>query len=41
MSVLLTGIGVGDASAWGKAIVLGPKFKAPAEAKSAAGKDAE
>ena len=41
MSVLLMGIGVGDASAWGKAVVLGSKFVAPAEAKSSLGLDAE
>lgn len=41
MSVLLIGIGVGDASAWGKAFVLGPKFVAPAEAKSSLSSEAE
>ncbi|MFM8927459.1 MAG: putative PEP-binding protein [Rhodoluna sp.] len=41
MSVLLIGIGVGDASAWGKSYVLGPKFVAPKEAKSDLGHQAE
>lgn len=41
MSVLLMGIGVGDASAWGRAFVLGPKFVAPAEAKSNSTKESE
>jgi len=35
------GIGVGDASAWGKTFVLGPKPKAPQEARSALGTAAE
>lgn len=41
MEQMLSGIGVGDASAWGKSFVLGPKFKAPAEAKSTSSTDQE
>lgn len=36
-----SGIGVGESSAWGKTFVLGPKPKAPEEAKSTLGTDAE
>ncbi|MBU6144239.1 MAG: hypothetical protein KGQ56_02075, partial [Acidobacteria bacterium] len=41
MEQMLSGIGVGDASAWGKSFVLGPKFKVPAEAKSTISTDQE
>ena len=36
-----SGIGVGDSSAWGKTFVLGPKPKAPLEAKSTISSEAE
>ncbi len=41
MTALISGIGVGEATAWGKAFVLGPKFVAPAEAKSKLNSDKE
>jgi len=41
MTELLTGIGVGDSVAWGKSFVLGPKFVAPADAKSNLGAERE
>ncbi len=41
MTALISGIGVGEATAWGRAFVLGPKFVAPAEAKSKLNSDKE